>query len=281
MSQLVFVPEGGLANRMRSMCSALSLAHQTGSRLRVVWFRDWALNAPFSALFEPLPEVEEAGFLSGLTLDRPRRRNFYIPALYQHLVFSKRMYSAEVDRQAASHFDFAGWVSGCNVYLSSYMTFHPFSDTDYRRYFRPLPATQQAIDCRVTQFGPYTIGVHVRRSDHKLASDVSTTELFVAAIDAELREHDELQIYLATDSEEVKRTLKGRYGNRLLCSEQTADRNSSEGIREAIAEMFTLAHTQRIYGSFRSSFSNMAAKLGGKELVVVKGADVKESGVTF
>ena len=55
MSENVFymVPSGGLANRMRAVASAYWLQQQTGSRTQVIWFCDWALNAPFHQLFLP------------------------------------------------------------------------------------------------------------------------------------------------------------------------------------------------------------------------------------
>lgn len=53
---LYMIPSGGLANRMRAIVSGYWLAGQTGSRLQIIWFRDWALNAPFHELFMPLNE---------------------------------------------------------------------------------------------------------------------------------------------------------------------------------------------------------------------------------
>ena len=41
-------------------------------------------------------------------------------------------------------------------------------------------------------------------------------------------------------------------------------------IREGVADMYTLARTQKIYGSFQSSFSNIAAQLGRVPLEILK-----------
>ena len=79
-----------------------------------------------------------------------------------------------------------------------------------------------------------------------------------------------MAIYLATDSEEVKREMKERYGDRIFCSGKKADRGSLEGIREGITDMYTLARTQKIYGSYQSSFSDMAAQIGGTPLEILK-----------
>lgn len=54
---LLFVPVGGLANRMRAVASAYNLALHTGVSLSVVWFRDRAVNARFSNIFEPIKRI--------------------------------------------------------------------------------------------------------------------------------------------------------------------------------------------------------------------------------
>ena len=88
--------------------------------------------------------------------------------------------------------------------------------------------------------------------------------------DEKIKEDGKVAIYLATDSEEVKREMKERYGDRIFCSGKKADRGSLEGIREGITDMYTLARTQKIYGSFQSSFSDMAAQIGGVPLEILK-----------
>ena len=59
MNKLTFVPAGGLANRMRATAAAYTLASRVGSPMSAVWFCDWALNAPFHALFEPVKGASE------------------------------------------------------------------------------------------------------------------------------------------------------------------------------------------------------------------------------
>ena len=86
--KMIFVPAGGLANRIRATLSAIALTEQTGIDLKVIWFRDWALHAAFRDLFVPrrLPErvrIVEASASDLLVFDRPRQKNFHVPALFQ------------------------------------------------------------------------------------------------------------------------------------------------------------------------------------------------------
>lgn len=81
MGKITFVPVGGLANRMRAVASAVMLAGKTKSELSIIWFRDWALNAPFYQLFKPVDRevacLRDASRLDYALLDRPRSKNFH------------------------------------------------------------------------------------------------------------------------------------------------------------------------------------------------------------
>ena len=272
---MTFVPVGGLANRMRSTLSAIALARQTEGDVEIVWFQDWALHAAFHDLFSPLPSspnvrIKEASAYDLWMFDRPRRKNFYVPALFQRLIFDARLYEHQIDSLRKSGFDFAEWAGRGRTYLAAYVPFYPYPPHLLREVFRPVPEVQAVIDRRCADFSPYTIGVHVRRTDNTLSTEYSPLELFFARIDEELAAHDDLCVYLATDSEEVKQAMRRRYAGRLVCAENEADRSSTQGIREGVADLFTLARTRKIYGSFYSSFSELAAELGGVPLEVVR-----------
>lgn len=94
------------------------------------------------------------------------------------------------------------------------------------------------------------IGVHIRRTDNLASIRQSPIELFYQKLDEKIKEDGKVAIYLATDSEEVKREMKERYGDRIFCSGKKADRGSLEGIREGITDMYTLARTQKIIWFF-------------------------------
>lgn len=275
MSKITFVPVGGLANRMRAVASAVTLAAKTGSRLHVVWFRDWALNAPFHQLFRPVDEavavLRDASSADYLLLDRPRPKNFRIPLLYQKLAFRSCLYEREITPLCNRHYDFEAWVKRekC-VYMASYTAFQPYDAAWINRLFTPVEAVAQEIGRRCRDFSEEMVGVHIRRTDNEASIRQSPMELFYRKLDKEVERNSRTGIYLATDSEEVKEKMKERYGKRVQCSERQADRGSLEGIRDGIADMYTLACTRRIYGSFQSSFSDMAAQIGGIPLEIMK-----------
>lgn len=48
---ITFVPVGGLANRMKGVNSAMTLARKSNATLEIIWFTGWELNCPFHQLF--------------------------------------------------------------------------------------------------------------------------------------------------------------------------------------------------------------------------------------
>lgn len=272
MSKITFIPVGGLANRMRAMASAVTLAQASGSTIEFVWFQDWALHAPFSSIFER-PEglfLREAGWRDSLTLDRPRRRNFGLPRLWQRWHFDACLYEQAVTPLQESGFSFRQWAEGAGRrYMASYSAFYPYEEALVGRLFVPVPEVRSEVERRLERFAPETVGVHIRRTDHAAAIAKSPTALFFEQLDRDVERNPDLGIFLATDSDAVKREMGERYGTRVLTAQATADRGSVSGIRDGVADMFTLARTRRIYGSFQSTFSELASQLGGVPLHVL------------
>ena len=148
-----------------------------------------------------------------------------------------------------------------------------FLDYSYdllRQLFIPLPPIQARIDHLCQQFSPYTLGVHIRRTDNAASIEQSPIELFFDAIDKEIDLFADTSIYLATDDESVKLELQKRYGKRLIFAKDKADRSSIAGIQGGIVDMYVLARTQKIFGSFHSSFSELAAQIGNIPLEIIK-----------
>lgn len=269
---LLFVPVGGLANRMRAVASACNLAQRTGVGLSVVWFRDWALRARFADCFKPVEglNLREATWRDELLLDRPRRHNLYLPWLPLHIAFGQRIDEHDVDRLKAEGFDFEGWARGHRSWMSCYSVFGEFSDALYAQLFQPVDDVLRQVEANAAKFSAHTIGLHIRRTDNIDSIRLSPTRLFTDAADREIDAHSDTRIYLATDDEPTKAELRRRYGDRVITPAVPAARNSASGIQGGLIDMYTLARTAVIYGSAASSFSRMASKLGAARLIVLQ-----------
>lgn len=266
---LMMIPSGGLANRMRAIASAYAMTQNTGNRLQIVWFQDWALNAPFEAVFMPSPLLclREATVTDKLLFDRARKKNLWLPALPQRLLFEHKLHEDEIWPLMTERFDFASWSVDKRCYMSNYMDFYPYDSTILHELFVPVKDISDAVSRNLDSLSsPHTIGIHIRRTDHLISIDKSPTELFVDKIKQEIERNIDTMVFLATDSNDVKDELKTVFGNRVVTPSEEARRDDIEGIKAGLVDMYTLAATSRIYGSAGSSFSKMASRIGGIEL---------------
>ena len=107
---ITLVPVGGLANRMRAIESGISLSHKTKSELIIIWFKDWGLNCTFHELFEkicdPAVKIREATWKDKLLNDRPRKKNLFIPQIFQKMNYDTIFYETEVADKTIHNTDF-------------------------------------------------------------------------------------------------------------------------------------------------------------------------------
>jgi hypothetical protein len=254
---------------MRTIASAYAMAQHIGSRLQVVWFQDWALSAPFHALFEPsgLLSLREATMADKLLYDRARRKNLWLPALPQRMLFEKRLHEDEIWPLMVAKYDFAQWARQRRCYMSNYMDFYPYDSQLLPQLFVPVADVGRQVAAYRHELGPgRVIGIHIRRTDHVISTEKSPTSLFIDKIRQEVAAQPDTKVFLASDSEDVKAELKNVFGRRIVTPAAAARRDGIEGIKAGLADMYTLASTSKIYGSLGSTFSKMAARIGGIEL---------------
>lgn len=268
--KITLVPQGGLGNRMRTIVSGITLAEAVGAELEIVWFRDWGLGCRYDALLQPIDlsfvSVREATAIDLLLRDHPRRRNLWIPRLAEALCYDVCIRNAEFHTPASEYIARCRgkrvWLSSCGSFMSKTPETGRFS------LFRPQQDVQRLIDQKTTLFGKHrVIGVHLRRTDSVKSIAESPTTLFIQRMKAEPAD---TLFFVATDSEADKQLLRETFGSRVITSDHQADRGSLEGMRDAAADMFLLAGTNHILGSFYSSFSEIASYIGGNTLEIVQ-----------
>lgn len=272
--KMTLLPIGGLANRMRAIASAVHLCRLSGCSLDVYWFRDKGLNARFGDIFKEIETdkvcIHRDSLFGKLLYDHPRRHNMWIPRVPQKLLFRNRVYDNEINDYERNKDIFMKFLAEGGLYVSSCYPIIDFNTDIFRDLFKPVEEIETKAYSVISNMSDYRIGIHVRRTDHIVSINNSPNELFYQAIDEELNLNNSLSIYLATDSENVKEDFKNKYGNRIFFSTSEADRNSVSGIMDAVAEMYVLSMTNIIYGSYGSSYSEVAAALGGIPLIVLK-----------
>lgn len=269
--QILFVPSGGLGNRLRAVASAYELHRTTDVPVRVMWFKDWALNARFSEIFSPSPltdgsfMIEDASPWQYWVYDRPRRHNLFVPGLFQRLCFTHRIDEKCVTSLKEKNFDFCKWASDSRgpLYMSCYQVFGHPQPSIYSQLFKPSESVQSLLDNYLREFGHHTIGLHIRRTDNVESCKMSPISLFEEVVRKEKTLHPETCVFLASDDEAVKARFLHNFPQQVIVARGKAERGTVEGIRQAFAEMLALASCDIIYGSAGSSFSAIASQLKG------------------
>lgn len=264
---ITLIPVGGLANRMKAIDAAAALAQEAQTSLHIIWFKDSGLNCRFNQLFKPFRQkgvtIKEATWIDKLIYDRPRRKNFYLPRLFQRILFDTCIYEQKATRLFYRHFDFLSWAKNKKAYIASCVYFYPQSLRPLFEIFQPCPEIQKRVDTCCKSFTSPTIGIHIRRTDNIGSITHSPTSLFIERMYEEINQDKKCLFYLATDSEEEKKRLKSIFGKRLITSPRSADRNSIHGMKDALTELYILSRTCKILGSMQSSYSETAAQISG------------------
>ena len=138
-----------------------------------------------------------------------------------------------------------------------------------RQIFIPTPEIQSMIDEMTRQFTSHTVGIHVRRTDNTMSIRESPISSFVEFMEREIEKDAKATFYIASDDNEVKEFMRNKFSHRVLFSNIELSRSSLSGMKMAVSELFALSKTSKILGSYYSSYSQIAAELGGTPIQYV------------
>ena len=110
----------------------------------------------------------------------------------------------------------------------------------------------------------------LRRTDNTVSMAHSTPEGFRRAMDREIQRDFKVRFFLATDDDELKRTLLQEYPDRIITQRNEVRRDTLDGMRHAVVDLWCLAATRRLIGSYWSSFTDTAAELGRIPVEIVR-----------
>lgn len=266
----VFIPQGGLCNRMRSIDSAINLSIKAGVELSVQWHKDPGLNCAFERLFEipssikKIQTIDYTGNFSQLRKTISKRIN--------RLRFDVCMYERDLAGFLKNDGDLVELVQAGSTCIASCLRF--FSLDEYFKYFKPVRELQNIIDENIKNAGDY-VGVHVRRADHRVAIERSPLDLFVAAMRYEIQEDQDVKFFLSTDCDETENYLRSLFPDRLIAHKKTSfDRSREAAILDAVIDLYCLGSAKKIIGSYSSSFSETAAELNNIGLQLIDSKDM-------
>jgi hypothetical protein len=258
---------------MRAIDSAMQLAENIDRKLKVIWINDRMLNCNFSDLFEKPDSIDlvEKKMIKykiiedadRILRDRFRFAGFRLPPGYSKYLFRDQI--LELKRNNYSFLELKRYKS---CLLCSQDRF--YSDGKEYNWIRPKQDIVHAVQRVSKSFTDHTIGIHIRRTDHIKAIQQSPLELFVDKMNKVIEEFPHANFFVATDSKEEENKLKQVFGDRIISISKNYRRDDPKAIKDAFIDMLCLSRTSRIYGSYWSSFSAVAASIGRIELEIVQ-----------
>jgi len=237
---------------MRVINSGWELAKERKEKLLILWNCNKELNCPFDSIFRPIKEFRIINIYSVLD---PRKLYYQKTAktyLNNEEIISHRNKAGQLDA------DFVNNIRS-NCYIFTWEHFYPARDY---HLFIPTESLQKRIDQMTADFDSFCVGVHIRRTDNKPAIGKSSTQAFIRAMQQELLQNPDTKFYLATDDKKEEETLRKVFPGKILSNEKRClRRDSAEGIYDALLDLYCLASTNKIIGSYFSSFTDIAADM--------------------
>lgn len=267
-------PQGGLANRMRAIASGLWLMKESSQELEVIWNLNEDLNCNFEILFNPIQDVS--------IIDK-REKDFYVHHT-NHPDLNKRIKGYFKNKllgigYCINETDFYNLIwknkiaidkiakKNKNIYIRTCQEFG--YNYNQFKFFLPSQSIQQIIDQQVSKFNKNTIGIHIRRTDNINSIVQSPIELFISKMEEEIHKNSNANFFLATDDKETEQKLLNRFESKIIVYKKVLNRNLERGVIDAAVDLYCLSNTKYIYGSYWSSFSDIASRLGNIELKVL------------
>lgn len=270
MAHLTLVPLGGLCNRLRALLSVRYLADNAPAIQVSV---EWADNAECGARFEQLfqltsIETKQLKIGSRSWYHAPDCRwNLHLPGLLRRMHYDAQWVnfhsSLTIDnlvQQAQRH---------RRLYISTGYALCPTPPDGLRR-LQPTLRLRQCIESLTAHFDEHTIGLHIRRTDNAKSIAHSGDDLFRNAIREAIARDERANFYLATDDNTLKNQLVEEFSGRIAVQQCHGTRATLQGMEEAVIDLYSLARTNRLIGSFWSSYTDTAAELGNIPLTILK-----------
>ena len=278
------VSKYGVGNRIMPVGCALGLAKELNYRLVMFWPQSHETgNARFDDLFDTtnLPFEIVEGYearvanavireLSG-SYKYPMKLFGIIPrGIYKiPLRFIGSQYDKSIETKVLWSNPVTDLRDSRKVLISTPRFFGRSCDVSW---LKPSPHIAPRIAELKKRFTPNTIGVHVRGTDvgHRPA-----IEKIVSRMRAEVELDPEVKFFLASDGDESEKVILDTFGDKLIRTTPTivSERRTVQGQQDSMVDLFGMASTSRLIGTWPSTFLVLAAMIGNKPLIRVRPKD--------
>lgn len=264
---ITLVPTAGLCNRINTILCGIASYERNLFPMKIYWKKTEDCKAEFAELFRPLNfEGLKVEPLQKFYLQPGSKRNLFIPDLLKKIYFDVCYTGNQIANK-----NLEDSCKGFNrIYITAYNRFCNVSvnHLNVGDLFKPTDEIEQRINTITSKYTANTIGIHIRQTDNTAAIKNNPIEKFINFMDKELSLCPETTFYVASDSQEVKDMLTKRYGSLIIPTSWNLTRNSVDGMKDAVADLYCLGRTNKIIGCTNSTYSLMASRLYQKELIL-------------
>lgn len=266
---IIIEPCAGLGNRMLALSSAYELCKKLNRELIIIWKREAGCNICSADLFDfsniQVIDISENGWKKE---PFDTLKSNYIKKKYRKIAKSF-VECDEVERwkKEGGYKKVEQMIKKEKaIYIKSYTNLCEINTFSFEFL---KPATEVMIRGKNVfgRISKKTVGVHIRRTDHKDAIEMSPLKLFYDRMKTEVEESD-ADFYVTTDDRSVLTELRKKIPEEklIIYEDKILDRNSKEGIQDALVDMICLAKCSKIIGSYRSTFSLIPSIMGKIDL---------------
>ena len=280
-------PDAGLGNRLYCMYSALYYSIQTKRPFDIIWLRETCCNVRYDELFDM------SGFIYGenviykpkiITTYHLGYKNRYslvsvLSDIYMIYIKHKYHYYTSEDTRALFFSEGPEKIKkvisdDADICIKANGNFIDMDEyKDIVHMIKPSKKIEKIVEEIMSPYGGKKVcGVHIRRTDNKVSIDNSPLEMFREKMRLEVIDNPDTAFYLASDDEEVIKDFSLEFN--LIPHKHLSDkisRSSSNGMIDAYVDMLCLSRCDLIYGSYGSSFSDLASLIGSVSLEVIRG----------
>ena len=262
---------------MRVLHSVLSLQSGAMPRIKIVWEYSRFFNCSIFELFQ-VPDdivVEEWNMTFSKRIKRKFAESLRKTPLSK-IMYDLILHEQDIIKLRNKTYNFRDLLNYSSVYIETCQWF--YTGTGEFKFFKPNIEIIDQVHQVTSDFNKHIIGIHIRQTDHSLSIKSSPISEFVRIMKNEIKKNNDTIFFLSTDSGEAEKKLKDEFQNRIITYEnKELSRNTTKGIKDAFIDMLCLSRTNKIYGSYQSSFSHIASLINGIELQVVNVLDRSKS----
>ena len=273
---IIVIPKSGLSNRLRVMATSIKLARETNKELYIYWDSNQYLNAAYKDLFkiptgifigEPPVKYKLWLMIKSISPKLNPIAKFYLKFFNFDFKFFDNMapliWHNKLDLEKEV-------CRSKKVFMATCQELN-YCDLEDYKLFVPTAELQNEIDAEIQRFSKNTIGIHIRSTDNEEAKKKSPFPIFSDKIEEEIKLNNKATFFISTDNEEYQKNLLEKFGDtRIFFHKKEFRRDVAKGVKDAVIDIFCLSKTAKIYGSYFSSFSYVAGRIGDVEVDVLK-----------